>query len=602
MTRFFATVSLIIFCCINSTGQPTTVGSGGAIRFDGIDDYLDFGDVYKDLKLPFTISAWVYLDLANTQVGPVFANRNCDPIYTGFRLIVGNNLISMDYGDGFGGNNPAFRRGKNATVTSLNGKWNHVTAVVRGPNDMDLYLNGTNVGGTYGGGSSSPMDSSKPGFASTGYFISNGVIYRFNGMIDEMRLWDRGLSETEIRQTMCVRLSGTEPGLIGYWNFNETNGNQVLDLSSKQVHGVFVGSPVRKVSGAPIGDVSKYLYTSNWLNKDVSLNVSNQTITVNGVSAATQGVQVYAVTSFPSNNTGLGNASIQSTYFGVFLAQQISSSTFSVDLKDGTNASCNTFFKRNDNSSASWVSVNIPSTNLTERVELVMAQLTHAPIDLDLGDDVVLCNKDKFEIATEIVDPDYSFLWNTGDTSPSIVANKSGKYFVTATGPCAKLRDTVNIEFVSTPMPFSLGDDIQTCTLAKTVLTVPSYASSTVEWQDGSSNISYEIEKHGTYWATIKNACGEASDTIVVSKAVLIPQMPNVITPDNNEKNDFFVVPNEIGVPVSLKIFNRWGAPIYSTDLYENNWRGDDVAAGVYFVYLTSPCLTTYKGTLSVLK
>lgn len=578
------------------------MGSGGAIRFDGIDDYLNFGDVYKDLKFPFTISAWVYLDPSNTQAGPIFANRNCDPIYTGFRLIVSNNVISMDYGDGLGGNNPAFRRGKNATVTSLNGKWNHITAVVRGPNDMDLYLNGTNVGGTYMGGSSNPMDSSKPGFASTAYFISNGVIYRFNGIIDEMRLWNRGLSETEIRQTMCVSLSGNEQGLIGYWNFNETNGNQVLDLSSKQVHGVFAGSPVREISGAPVGNVSRYLYTSNWQSKNVSLNVSNQTMTVNGVSAATQGVHIYAVTSLPGNRTGLGSAFIQSTYFGVFLAQQINTSTFSVELKDDAQTSCNSLFKRHDNSSASWASVNTPSTGLPERVELIMAKSANDPIDLELGDNVVLCDKDKFEIATGIVGPDYSFLWNTGDTGPSIVANQSGKYFVSVTGPCSVLRDTVSIEFASTPMSFSFGDDIQTCTLTKAVLTVPSYASSTVEWQDGSSNTSYEIEKHGTYWATIKNICGEASDTIVVSKPVLTPTIPNVITPDDNEKNDSFIIPKEIGQPVSLNIFNRWGSPIYSTGFYENDWRGDDVPSGVYFIYLTSPCLSTYKGTLSVLK
>ena len=203
------------------------------------------------------------------------------------------------------------------------------------------------------GDSSNPMDSSKPGFASSGYFISNGVIYRFNGIIDEMRLWNRALSETEIRQTMCVTLSGGEPGLIGYWNFNEADGSQVFDLSARHIDGVFVGDPIRVVSGAPVGDVSNYLYSASWGGKEVSLSVNEQTITVNNVNSPTEGVHIYAVKSFPSNRTGLGSASIQYIYFGVFLAQQVSSSKFSVEL-NGEESPCNTLFKRNDNSSVTW--------------------------------------------------------------------------------------------------------------------------------------------------------------------------------------------------------------------------------------------------------
>ncbi|HTF17910.1 MAG TPA: LamG domain-containing protein [Chryseolinea sp.] len=194
-----------------SFAQSDNVGSGGAILFDGIDDYIDFGDIYEDLEFPFTVSAWVYLDPSNTLAAPIFTNRNCDPIYTGFRLIVNKNLISLDYGDGLGGNSPAFRRGKNANVNLITGSWNHITAVVTDVANMDLYLNGVNVGSSYVGETSLPMDSSKPGFSSSAYFISNGVVYRFKGLIDDIRLWNRALSSDDVRNTMCVKLSGSEP-------------------------------------------------------------------------------------------------------------------------------------------------------------------------------------------------------------------------------------------------------------------------------------------------------------------------------------------------------------------------------------------------------
>jgi hypothetical protein len=309
--------------------QTDHVGSGRAISFDGIDDYIDFGDVYEDLELPFTISAWVYLDPANSTAAPIFTNRNCDPIYTGFRLLVNNSLISMDYGDGDGGNSPAFRRGKNANTTLLTGNWNHITAVVRDISDMELYLNGVNVGGEYMGGSTKRMDSSKPGFASTAYFISNGVKYRFKGQIDDIRLWNRALTPEEIRRTMCIKLAGNEPGLIGYWDFNEINGSIVFDRSPNHFDGKFIGGPTRTRSGAPIGDVSTYLYSSNnWTNKSMKLDLGNQHIEVTGVGAPVQGVHIYGINSQPSDQSGLPALS-GSGYFGVFMAHQETSSTFS---------------------------------------------------------------------------------------------------------------------------------------------------------------------------------------------------------------------------------------------------------------------------------
>ena len=63
-----------------------------------------------------------------------------------------------------------------------------------------------------------------------------------------------------------------------------------------------------------------------------------------------------------------------------------------------------------------------------------MAFSTDGPVDLELGDDVILCDKDDFQINTEISDPAYSFLWNNGKTSSSIVVNQYGTYSITMTG------------------------------------------------------------------------------------------------------------------------------------------------------------------------
>lgn len=596
--RYTALIFLLILTH-SLYAQTDNIGSGRAITFDGVDDYIDFGDIYSDLKLPFTISGWVYLDPSNTQPAPIFTNRNCDPIYTGFRLIVNNNAISMDYGDGLGGNSPAFRRGKLASVDLLTGNWNHITAVVRDVSDMDLYLNGVNVGGTYGGSSSQKMDSSKPGFASTAYFISNGVIYRFKGSIDDIRLWNRALTETEIRNTMCVNLVGNESGLIGYWTFNETSGTTVLDRSPNHFNGTFVGQPVRVFSGAPIGDISTNLYSNNFAGQVVSLTHSGYTINVKTISNTSLGAHVYAVDHSPSQTGGLPLNTFSAPYFGVFLAKQDATASFNSDLSNSGNG-CQ-LYSRNNNSVASWLNNNNPVTNFQKRAELIRSFGVSMP-SFDLGQDRIVCDEQSFNLSTGINDPQFYFHWNDNETTSSIVVSASGKYIVTVTGPCSAIKDSVNIQFATAPSPFSLGSDSETCLPPATTLHLPESPSYSYTWQDGTTKSTLQIQQFGTFYATIKNVCGQVSDTITFSKkSVFNGIIPNVITPNDDEKNDYFLIPEDLLGSASLRILNRWGKEVFFSEKYDNRWGGEGVSEGVYYALITSPCLGTQRHVLNIL-
>lgn len=95
--------------------------------------------------------------------------------------------------------------------------------------------------------------------------------------------------------------------------------------------------------------------------------------------------------------------------------------------------------------------------------------------------------------------------------------------------------------------------------------------------------------------------------TITVSK---------VVTPNQDQWNEYFTI-NEItdcGFIINLKIFNRWGALIYQSDNYQNNWNGtsnkssigtsNKVPTGTYFYVINlfhsglNPILgTVYLGT-----
>ena len=68
-------------------------------------------------------------------------------------------------------------------------------------------------------------------------------------MLDEIRIWNRARPHEEIRSTMNAPLTGKEPGLAGYWNFDDGSAR---DLSPNGNHGALEGST--QIIGAALPD------------------------------------------------------------------------------------------------------------------------------------------------------------------------------------------------------------------------------------------------------------------------------------------------------------------------------------------------------------
>jgi hypothetical protein len=54
----------------------------------------------------------------------------------------------------------------------------------------------------------------------------------YDGLMDEVRIWHTTRTSSELLAAMTQGLSGTEPGLVGYWRFDEGFGDTAYDLSS----------------------------------------------------------------------------------------------------------------------------------------------------------------------------------------------------------------------------------------------------------------------------------------------------------------------------------------------------------------------------------
>lgn len=93
----------------------------------------------------------------------------------------------------------------------------------------------------------------------------------------------------------------------------------------------------------------------------------------------------------------------------------------------------------------------------------------------------------------------------------------------------------------------------------------------------------------GEYHVTVSGPNFSCPYTITVADSSCTPYaVPNVLTPNGDGVNDRFIITGlESGTKVT--IFNNWGAVVYSSNDYTNDWEATNLTEGVYFYVLSRP-------------
>ncbi len=116
--------------------------------------------------------------------------------------------------------------------------------------------------------------------------------FHLDGSIDEVRIWNVARTDAQILQSMAQVLIGNEPGLVGYWRFDEGGGQTVHNLASSTgsaADGV-IGSSVAPASDDPTW-VSSNALSSPICYSPVSTvgwhNSPQASLVINGAGAGT---------------------------------------------------------------------------------------------------------------------------------------------------------------------------------------------------------------------------------------------------------------------------------------------------------------------------
>ncbi|MBO0949882.1 gliding motility-associated C-terminal domain-containing protein [Fibrella sp. HMF5405] len=135
------------------------------------------------------------------------------------------------------------------------------------------------------------------------------------------------------------------------------------------------------------------------------------------------------------------------------------------------------------------------------------------PIELNLGNDTTLCGRKSTYLLNAKTPGATDYRWNDGNTSPTYLVTKPGKYWVTVTTPCKILSDTIVVDYA---LNFTLGRDTTLCNAQSLTLRGPANAPN-YRWQDGSGQPSFQVAQNGTYSLRISQAGCVVTDTIRVS-------------------------------------------------------------------------------------
>lgn len=184
-----------------------------------------------------TIEYWAYTQdsdwTANTNTmffyGPVPSARDAD----GFGLDFGAKQGTTGTIDPF--TNAIFDNDNQASgVTTTSPQWVHFAMTWDGTR-VQAYVNGT-LRASMAAPANSSQKVLKTGSSPLTIGGYPGENAYFAGLIDEFRVWNVARSASDIASTMGKALTGSEAGLVGYWQFNESSGTTAEDSVTTAGH------------------------------------------------------------------------------------------------------------------------------------------------------------------------------------------------------------------------------------------------------------------------------------------------------------------------------------------------------------------------------
>lgn len=204
-------VFFVSLCSLNLHAQ-----SGNVLDFDGVNDYVEVPYNFNVSDNTQSVQFWVRINSNNGQRQAVLTVGKKTSAYAGYEIYAdpdGKWYIEVSNGGG------SFIPIQGPTIKY--GVWTNL-AFVYNQSSIRIYENGTltttfSISGVLAG----LAYPTRIGAANT----SGAANEFFSGQVDEVSIWHNILTPTEVSANMNHQLTGSETGLLSYYNFNQGIAN-----------------------------------------------------------------------------------------------------------------------------------------------------------------------------------------------------------------------------------------------------------------------------------------------------------------------------------------------------------------------------------------
>jgi len=202
---------------------------GKALQFDGINDWVTVNDsATLDLTNAMTLEAWVYpQSLANNGGTVLLKEKSGGAVYNLYAYETGDLPVSS-FNDG------TYRVISGTSALPIN-QWTHLVATYDGQYQR-LYVNGTQIAQR----------------AQTGLIQQGGILRiggnsvwgeYFKGYIDEVRVYNRALTATEVKNNMAAPTSSASASTTTQYVIGDQTVEPTLDYNGQGVAQAFKTTP-----------------------------------------------------------------------------------------------------------------------------------------------------------------------------------------------------------------------------------------------------------------------------------------------------------------------------------------------------------------------
>jgi gliding motility-associated-like protein len=234
--------------------------------------------------------------------------------------------------------------------------------------------------------------------------------------------------------------------------------------------------------------------------------------------------------------------------------------------------------------------------------------------DVEVVDDSSICYGSNFQL---FATGGTTYFWESEDgtftsfsSSPVVSPTDTTLYHVTITHSSGcQLTDSVLISVAPTvEYDFNVEKKYDCWNRPTAYFTYSTTADEdkyTFTWNFGDGTISnenpskHDYDSDSTYLITLSVSDEFCTYQSSQELTVTTVKIPNVITPNGDDKNDKLIINEE---EVELKVYNRWGKLLYGEENYQNIWPPDNLVSGIYYYYINIKNEATCKGWIHIIK